>query len=55
MMADVSLVREEIVVISKETGGWLLPKPAWIITKSVKMNLSLTPSETFWNGLDFGT
>ena len=38
-MANVSLVREAIVVISKETGGWLFSKRVYIITKSVKMNL----------------
>ena len=44
-----------LVVISKETGGWLLSERAQIIFESVKMNLSPTPSETFCNGLDFGT
>ena len=53
MMPNVSLVREAIVVISKKTGGWLLPKREEIITQSVKMNLSSTPSETFCNELDF--
>ena len=53
MMAGISLVRETIVVISKETGG--CPKRVQIITMSVKMNLSPTLSETFSNGLDFET
>ena len=51
-MADFSLVREAIAVISKETGDWLLSKRVWIIAKTVKMNLPPTPSETFCNGLD---
>ena len=55
MMADISLVRKAVVVASKETGGWLLPKRVTIITKSVKMNLSPAPSETFCNGLDYRT
>ena len=55
MMADVSLVREAVVVIFKETGGWLFPKLVYIITKSVKKNLSPTPSETFCNVFDVGT
>ena len=55
MMADVSLVREAIVVIFKETGGWFLLERVKIITKPVKMNLSPTPSETFFNELGFGT
>ena len=43
MMADVAMVRKAIVVISKETGDWLLPKRIKkIITKYVKMNLSPT-------------
>ena len=42
-----------LVVISKETGRWLLPKRVQINFKSVKMNLSPTPSETFCNGLGF--
>ena len=53
ILADIFLVREAIVVISKETGGWLLPKQVLIIAKSVKTKLSPTPSETFCNGLDF--
>ena len=53
MMADVSLVREAIVSISKGTWDGLLPKRLYIITKSVKMNLSPAPSETFCNELDF--
>ena len=52
-MVNVSLVREVIVVISKETGGWLLSKRVWIVTKSVKMNLSPTPSANFCDGLYF--
>ena len=45
-----------LVVISKEAEGWLLPKQVQIIFKSVKMNLlSPFPSETFCNGVDFGT
>ena len=55
MMAKVSLVRKAIAVISKETGGWLLPKQVQIINKSIKINLLPTPSKTFCNGLDFGT
>ena len=39
MIAHFSLVREAILVISKETGGWLFPKRVHVITKSVKINL----------------
>ena len=41
-MADVTLVREVIFVISKEIVDWLLPKRVLTITESVKMNLSPT-------------
>ena len=38
MMADVSLVRYAIVVICKETGGWLLREPV----QKVRQDQSIT-------------
>ena len=52
MMADASLIRDAIVIISKETEGSLLPKE---YKESVKMNLSPNVSEAFCNRYDFGT
>ena len=51
-MADVSLVRDAVAAIAKELEAGCFQNE---YKKSIKMNLSPNPSETFCNQYDFGT